>query len=223
MYTSLHWEIFLLCFNCGLILPIIALNPELYRLMETIESIHSSQEVDMEDIEEDLLGYLMGDRVSAHWPLQTGYPGQAIKNLNEHVSLFSHCLVNIQNYQGIEIIGIKSPVYLTRFDVANFKPCKNTSEWFSDIDTHVFLYGKIPLKLGKNCTNFYDEFIKYSDKSTKSRWNCRAQFDLFFPEPLDAPHIVTHSQKNGRKNLFDVSIEYTTSLMDGREAWSKIL
>jgi len=69
------------------------------------------------------LDRLMGSRESAHWPLQAGYPGLAVKNLNEYVSLFSHCLVNIQNYQGIEIIGIKSPVYLTRFDVANLKWC----------------------------------------------------------------------------------------------------
>jgi len=57
-----------------------------------------------------------------HWPLKAGYPGLSIKNLNEYVSLFTHCLVNIQNYQGIDIIGIKSPVYLTRFD-ATLIPC----------------------------------------------------------------------------------------------------
>jgi len=61
---------------------------------------------------------------NAHWPLQAGYPGLIIENLNEYVSLFSHCLVNIQNYQGIEIIGIQSPVYLTRFDVAYSKFCR---------------------------------------------------------------------------------------------------
>jgi len=55
---------------------------------------------------------------STQWPLKAGYPGLAIDNLNEYVKLFSHCLVNIQNYQGIEIIGIQSPVYITRFDVA---------------------------------------------------------------------------------------------------------
>jgi len=65
----------------------------------------------------------IGKRESAHWPLQAGYPGLAIKNLNEYVSLFSHCLINIQNYQGIEIVGIQSPVYLTRYDVANLEVC----------------------------------------------------------------------------------------------------
>jgi len=62
-------------------------------------------------------------KYSADWPLHTGYTGLAIVNLNEYVSLFSHCLVNIQNYQGIEIIGIQSPVYITTFDVANLEFC----------------------------------------------------------------------------------------------------
>jgi len=69
------------------------------------------------------LDRLMGKTESAHWPLQAGFPGLQIKNLNEYVSLFSHCLVNIQNYQGIEIIGIESPVYITRFDVAKLESC----------------------------------------------------------------------------------------------------
>jgi len=66
---------------------------------------------------------LIGISESAHWPLQAGYHGLAVKNLNQYVSLFSHCLVNLQNYQGIEIIGIKSPVYITRFDVAYLENC----------------------------------------------------------------------------------------------------
>jgi len=70
---------------------------------------------------------LMGNSESAHWPLKAGYPGLAIANLNEYVSLFSHCLVNIQNYQGIEIIGIKSPIYITRFDVALLELCPKSS------------------------------------------------------------------------------------------------
>jgi len=75
--------------------------------------------------EPDLLD-LTRNSESAQWPLKAGYPGLHIKNLNEYVSLFSHCLVNIQNYQGIEIIGISSPVYLTRFDVANLEYCFNS-------------------------------------------------------------------------------------------------
>jgi len=50
----------------------------------------------------------------------------------------------------------------------------------------------------------------------KARWYCAAQFDLFFPEPMDAPHIVYHSQEELEKNLFDIiPQEYLP------EAWSK--
>jgi len=84
------------------------------------------------ELQEELLE-LMGKSKSAHWPLQAGYSGLSIKNLDEYVSLFSHCLVNIQNYQGIEIIGIKSPVYITRFDVA-LVPCSNLKMLMLDYD-----------------------------------------------------------------------------------------
>jgi len=201
MYKSSlsHRVIYFLCLQCNQILNTFALEPD--------------------------LDELMGDRESAHWPLQAGYPGLSIKDLNEYVSLFSHCLVNIQNYQGIEIIGIKSPVYITRFDVANLKDCTNKSKWFADKDIHLFLYGKIPPKSEQNCTLLYNDFIKYSDKSTKSRWHCRAQFDLFFPEPVDAPHIVKYSQNElmGQQEFFDTSYDYITSLENRNEAKSKML
>jgi len=51
------------------------------------------------------------------WPLQKGTPGLTISNLNEYVELFKFCLINLQNFQGIELIGITTPVYITRFDV----------------------------------------------------------------------------------------------------------
>jgi len=195
--SLLHRLIYAFCLQCNQILNTFAMEPDLYQLM--------------------------GNRESAHWPLQAGYPGQAIKNLNEYVSRFSQCLVNIQNYQGIEIVGIKSPVYLTRFDAANLKDCTNKIKVFSDKLTHTFLYGKIPPKSEQNCSYHYNEVIKHSDKSTKSRWHCRAQFDLFFPEPVDAPHIVHHSQTRENTNLFDTSRELIDSNTNEKEAWSKIL
>jgi len=86
------------------------------------EALEDSEDEIFEDSEPDLWD-LIKISESARWPLQAGYPGLAIKNLPEYLSLFSHCLVNIQNYQGIEIIGIKSPVYITRYDVAYLKMC----------------------------------------------------------------------------------------------------
>jgi len=168
---------------------------------------------------------------SAHWPLQAGYSDLAIKNLNEYISLFSHCLVNIQNYQGIEIIGIQSPVYITRFDVALVEVCDDYSDSLGSYRTRRFFFGRFPPKSERNCATDYSQAINYTDKSTNSRWYCRAQFDLLFPEPKDAPHIVHHSQISGinnlynpvDRNLFDVSLEYITSTSDVREEWSKIL
>jgi len=176
---------------------------------------------------------LMGDRESAQWPLQAGYPGLAIKNLNEYVSLFSHCLVNIQNYQGIEIIGIQSPVYITRFDVANFQIIyKDFNGWRTYNQTSRFFFGRIPQMSKRNRTKiYYYEAIKYTDKSFKARWYCTAQFDLFYPEPLEAPHIVYQSQLSGiaysnrppvDRNIFDIAPEYIVNLKAHREDWSKL-
>jgi len=163
---------------------------------------------------------------SAKWPLKAGFPGLAIKNLNEYVSPFSHCLVNIQNYQGIEIIGIQSPVYITRFDVANLPSLailQNPSHWNETyaIKSRRFLFGKIPPKSEQTFTTYYDMFDQdgqYTDKSMNARWTCTAQFDLFFPEPEDAPHIVFHSQSIlwKEKSLFDTISEGILGT-----AWSK--
>jgi len=108
---------------------------------------------------------LIGNSVSAHWPLQAGYPGLSITNLNEYISLVSHCLVNIQNYQGIEIIGISSPVYLTRFDVAIMNVSGFADGSYCGRDYFRFFFGKIPPKSEQNCTNKYSQYIKYTDKS----------------------------------------------------------
>jgi len=118
---------------------------------------------------------------SAHWPLQAGYPGLAITSLNEYVSLFSHCLVNILKYQGIEIIGIKSPVYLTRFDVAYLEVCDNPStsfEMYKDEQTFRFFSGKIPPNSEQNCSTNYDQAVKYTNKSNHELWTCYAQFNF---------------------------------------------
>jgi len=199
MYKSslLHKIIYVFCLQCNQISNAFALKPDLDQLMR--------------------------NRVSAHWPLQAGYPGLPIKNLNEYIALFSHCLVNINNYQGIEIIGTKSPVYITRFDEANLNACSNTFKWFSQtFNSDDVFRGKLLTKSELNCTILYHKDIKYSDKSTKSRWHCRAQFDLFFPEPGDAPHIVKHSLTTGVEDLFGPSRDFNGAI-DGREALSKII
>jgi len=52
------------------------------------------------------------------------------------------------------------------------------------------------------------------------------QFDLYFPEPKDGPHIVLYSQGTKRywRNLFfDVAQKYIDSQQYLRGGWSKIL
>jgi len=195
MSTSLKFVLLYLQFN--LILNVFAEKPQLDELTKKSES--------------------------AHWPLQAGYPGLIIENLNEYVSLFSHCLVNIQNYQGIEIIGIKSPVRIARFDVANLNDCQSPSKPYRIRSR--FFFGKIP-----KCDTDHDQILKssYSDKSFTSRWYCKAEFDLFFPEPTEAPHIVRHSQMHNfdfKRDLYDVSLKYLDidKQVYFRDNWSKIL
>jgi len=99
---------------------------------------------------------------------------------------------------------------------------------FLNVNFRRFLFGKTPPKSEKNlqnCTDYFqrDRLIKYADKSLNSRWTCTAQFDLFFPEPKDAPHIVFNTIDTKEKNLFDVPLEYIPSQEMRREAWSKIL
>jgi len=175
------------------------------------------------DDNDELLEQFMQNSDSAHWPLQAGYPGLSVKNLNEYVSLFSHCLVNIQNYQGIEIIGIQSPVYITRFDAALLEVCDDFTDLLGTYTTQKFFFGRIPPKFERNCTTDYIEAVKYADKSMNARWYCRAQFDLFFPEPKEAPHIVHHSQTSITGNLIDVAFKYTPYLSAVREGRGKIL
>jgi len=74
---------------------------------------------------------------------------------------------------------------------------------------------------GRNCTETekFKHAIKVTDKSFTARWYCTATFDLFFPEPEDAPHIVFEGTK---WHLFDVDREYLFASQKLREAWSKI-
>jgi len=181
------------------------------------------------DSELEILNKLLEKTESVQWPLQAGYPGLSIKNLNEYVSLFSHCLVNIQNYQGIEIIGIESPVYITRFDVAFLLVCDDPSVFSGYNSTRRFFFGRIPPKSNRSCS----QAIKYTDKSLHARWYCTAQFDLFYPEPFEAPHIAHHSRESGfssvlkrsvpeDRSVFDIASEYVTTSKDHREDWSKM-
>jgi len=202
MYKSLHTVILTLYLQFYLMLNTTALQPDLIQLM--------------------------ANREGAQWPLQAGYPGLSVENLNEYVSLFSHCLVNIQNYQGIEIIGIRSPVYITRYDVFKLEICNRISSSNFFQATSRFLFGKFPPKFELNCTTpeIYNTFLN-SDGASITPQNkggyCRAQFDLFYPEPVDAPHIVYHSQIQIERSFSDIPFDYIVYRNTMKDAWSKIL
>jgi len=167
---------------------------------------------------------LMGNSKSALWPLQAGFPGLAIANLNEYISLFRHCLINIQNYQGIEVTGITTPIYLTRYDVAYLDTCLMGFNFPIPL-TYRFLFGKIPPQSELNCTIENEKFVKYTDKSMTARWYCTAQFDLFFPEPSDAPHIVKQSQSERTKanTISYIKPDYKFKPSNYLREWSKTL
>jgi len=179
-----------------------------------------------------------------HWPLKAGYPGLKIENLNEYVSLFSHCLVNIQNYQGIEIVGIQSPVYITRFDAALLDYCHQSNDSYPRQEIHRFIFGATLPKTKQNCSTpeyqqirrdkaaddlfqylgvYVDNLVKYTDASFTRGWTCTAQFDLFFPEPEDAPHIVINALESNERNLLDISPQHTITNVRHREAFGKLL
>jgi len=100
------------------------------------------------------------------------------------------------------------------FDVANLEVCDDNSTTYVFKTTRRFLFCKIPPKSEQND---YDQAIKYSAKSIHARWTCSTQFDLFFPEPAEAPHIVDYSQRNKEETLFDGTIEdYSPGEISGK-------
>jgi len=131
------------------------------------------------------------------WPLQEGFINLQILNLNEYVELFHNCLINLQNYQGVDIIGLKSPVYLTRYDV-NIIRCRRSGRILSQI-VEVY-YGK-RVSSEEQCVS-RKQHVKYEHKTTKASWSCFAQFDLFHPEVYQAPHIFNKKNNHFGKNMF---------------------
>jgi len=117
------------------------------------------------------------------WPMQTGYIGLEIQNLNDYVELFKHCLINIQNYQGIELVGLRTPVYITRFDVDIIRCITRSGIHFATVTIH--------LRRHTNQERFCKlrSYFKYEHKTTKPGWSCFVQFDLFHPEVHQAPHF----------------------------------
>jgi len=96
----------------------------------------------------------------------------------------------------------------------------------------VFSLVKFPRNHNEIAQQISNEFfLKNADKSVKARWYCAAQFDLFFPEPQAAPHIVYHSQISGMRfsfaipenRIFDIDRKYIIPLKEQRDVFSKLI
>jgi len=127
--------------------------------------------------------------LSTSWPLKAGFPGLVIKNLNEYLSPFPKCLTVVQNFQGIEMMEWKFPIYLVRFDraagidqIGTFYPNKVVN--FTNV-------WEIPFERISSSPMIPEEVRQISSYQRayhlhEAKWNCYAQFDLFYPEPSDS-------------------------------------
>jgi len=138
-----------------------------------------------------------GDMNYTTWPLQEGYVGLQISNLNEYVQLFQECLVNVENYQGIDLIGITSPVFVTRYDVEIIR-CPG----FTIAREAAFYIGKRHARSEKDCRERWKVMPDYDYSLTMGRWSCFAHFELFPPELKDAPHFFLNRISKGNKHMF---------------------
>jgi len=141
-----------------------------------------------------------GDMNYTTWPLQEGYVGLQISNLNQYVDLFQSCLVNIENHQGIDLIGITSPVFITRFDVEIIR-CES---WNIEKEV-VFNTGRRKAQSLEDChpkEQGNAVFPAYDYKLTMGRWSCYAHFELFHAELKDAPHFFISRSRKGNENMF---------------------
>jgi len=136
-----------------------------------------------------------GDMNYTTWPLQEGYVGLHISNLNEYVQLFQECLVNIENHQGIDLIGITSPVLITRFDIEIVRCPRYTY-------ARELAFGKRLTSSEKSCHRPPKSFPAYDYRLTMGKWSCFAHFDLFQPEMKDAPHFFLNKVRKGKRNIF---------------------
>jgi len=132
------------------------------------------------------------------WPSQHRYSSLHISNLNEYIQLFEHCLINIENYQGIDVSETKIPVLVTRLDI-KITRCNKS------VISREIHYGKISTvqEICKNYTLFYKHFqLPLEYKLTAGRWSCFAKFELFLPEIKEAPHIFKFKHIYGNKEFF---------------------
>jgi len=160
-----------------------------------------------------------GMKIKTVWPLQEGYVGSIIPNLNDYVNLFSECLVNIQNFQGIDLEEWNVPIFLTRFDfvvkvfsINDGKKLSSTRQSSYQVYFNDIYYLSSNLSHGKY---FPLKDVSPSD-TIKFRWSCFSKFDLFYPERKDAPIFYDHYNLylKFEKNILGPSRIYLAGYID---------
>jgi len=156
---------------------------------------------------------------TTNWPLKEIFQKMELTNLDDIVSVFQPCLTNMQNFHGINIAPLSSPVYLTRYDIFNIAT-KDEPKRTSDIFSFLFLgsnkkiykvpFEKVPFHLKNKTAKLPAQFMNVEDRSAKARWKCFVQIDLFYPEVHDAFHFYLHQMEHGpvETNIFGFKVRH---------------
>jgi len=123
------------------------------------------------------------------YPLRAGFPGLIVENLDEYLSQFPHCLTVLHNHQGIDLTEWTVPIYLMRIETT-FIADENDMAYSFQLPIE-----KLPPR--ENITyaslmEIYEPMIYNLDiapldfQVPETRFNCYAQFDLFYPEKFEA-------------------------------------
>jgi len=109
-------------------------------------------------------------------------------------------LINIENYQGIDVSETKTPVVLTRLDT-QIIVCNKTRKYFLSRET---LYGDPNVQDNCEINNYFDEHFQLPKefKLSVGRWSCYAKFELLLPEIQEAPHILEFKRSYGNQEFF---------------------
>jgi len=116
--------------------------------------------------DDDLRGY--GDINYTTRPLQDGYTGLYVSNLNDYIKIFNNCLVSMNNFKGIDLIRIEAPIFLTRFDVRIIR-CSSFN-----IESLIY-FEKRHLEVNKTCGWPYKQMPSPNYALTMCRWSCLGQ------------------------------------------------
>jgi len=176
----------------------IALLALVYFILLQSETVESYLEMYSNAVEKEIERYRNISRTT--WPSQLRYGSLHILNLNDYIQLFEHCLINVENYQGIDFSESKTPLLLSRLGI-KITRCNLSDETY--ILREIF-FGKSDAQDNCEKARFYDrrDRLPFEYKFSVGRWACYAKFELLSPEIKEAPHIFRFKNVNGNKEFF---------------------